>query len=58
VVARGPAGAAARWLALVVLAVVGYAWWRHSIFNCARGQCLLPEQDAAQSDAGEGRSDR
>jgi hypothetical protein len=25
--------------------VVAYAWWRHSIFNCERGQCLLPEEE-------------
>ena len=31
------------WLAGVALAGVGYLWWRHSIFNCKRGQCLLPE---------------
>ena len=46
------------WLALAVLAGVGYAWWRHSIFNCARGQCLLPEDAAARPDAGGTTPDR
>jgi hypothetical protein len=33
------------WIAGAALVVVAYAWWRHSIFNCERGQCLLPEEE-------------
>ena len=44
-----PTPSIAVWLAIAALALVGYAWWRHSIFHCARGQCLQPvakpEQD-------------
>lgn len=33
-------------LAFAVLAVVVVAWWRHSVFSCAKGEaCLLPGND-------------
>jgi hypothetical protein len=34
-------------LALAALALVGVAWWRHSVFACNKGTCLLPEKDGS-----------
>ncbi|RLJ68599.1 hypothetical protein [Sulfurisoma sediminicola] len=34
-------------LACAALALVGFAWWRHSVFACDKGACLLPEKDAS-----------
>lgn len=33
-------------LACAALAVVGVAWWRHSVFACRDSACLLPEKNA------------
>ena len=30
-------------LAAGVLLLVGFLWWRHSVFACKRGDCLYPE---------------
>jgi hypothetical protein len=35
------------WLSLAALALVAFAWWRHSVFTCRSSTCLRPEQDAA-----------
>ena len=32
-------------LALAALALVGVVWWRHSVFACDKGACLLPQQE-------------
>ncbi len=33
-------------LAFAALAVVAVAWWRHSVFTCAKGEsCLLPDDE-------------
>ena len=37
-------------LAFAAVALVGVAWWRHAVFACGRGTCLLPEKDASPSD--------
>ena len=34
-------------LSCVALALVGIAWWRHSVFTCGNGTCLLPDKDSA-----------
>ena len=34
-------------LACAALVLVGVAWWRHSVFTCDKGACLLPDKDAA-----------
>jgi hypothetical protein len=36
-------------LACAALALVGFAWWRHSVFACDKGTCLLPEKDASNN---------
>ena len=35
-------------LACAALALVGFAWWRHSVFACDKGACLLPQQEQRQ----------
>jgi hypothetical protein len=35
-------------LACAALALVGVVWWRHSVFACGKGACLLPQQDQKQ----------
>lgn len=38
-------------LAFGVFAVVAVAWWRHSVFSCAKGErCLLPEDGRERGD--------
>ncbi len=44
-------------LALAALALVGVAWWRHSVFSCGKGACLLPRQEQGQ-DASDGKEPR
>jgi hypothetical protein len=34
-------------LASAALALVGFSWWRHSVFACDKGTCLLPEKDGS-----------
>jgi hypothetical protein len=45
-----PAPGMAEILAFATLALVGVAWWRHSVFGCRNSACLLPEKDVANND--------
>lgn len=36
-------------LACAALAVVAFAWWRHSVFTCRNNACLLPDQDVSKT---------
>jgi hypothetical protein len=44
---RPPPGLA-ELLAFAALALVGVVWWRHSVFACGKGVCLLPQQERGQ----------
>lgn len=45
-----PAPGATLWFAFGVFAAVAWIWWRHSVFHCARGQCLLPDDAVDRPD--------
>jgi hypothetical protein len=36
-------------LSFAVFGIAAFAWWRHSVFSCRNGTCLLPDKDATDN---------